>query len=126
MPAPAVLIADDDDLLRRLMQRVLEAAGMRVLTAADGEQALAVLTAEPAGIAVVVLDLTMPPHGGIETAQRVLSMRPGIGVVLTSGLPPEAAVSELLAKYRGVFLRKPFAPQALGRTVGELIARGGA
>lgn len=123
MSAPAVLIADDDDLLRRLMQRVLEAGGMRVLTASDGDAAHAVLAAAPADVAVVVLDLVMPPHAGAATVQRLLAARPGVGLVLTSGLPPDAAVSELLARHDGVFLRKPFAPQDLRAAVGDLLAR---
>ena len=126
MSGPAVLVADDDDLLRRLVQRVIEADGGRVLAAADGDQALAALADPAQGVAVVVLDLVMPPYDGAETVRRVLAARPGIGLVVTSGLPPGAEVSALLAANGGVFLRKPFAPQALRSAVADLLARGGA
>jgi CheY-like chemotaxis protein len=120
---PAVLIAEDDDLLRRLMQRVLESSGFRVLAVADGDAALAALAAGSGDIAAVVLDLVMPPHGGLETLARLLEIQPGLGIVLTSGLPPEKEVSALVAKQRAVFLQKPFAPEALRRAVGDLVAR---
>ncbi len=126
MTGPAVLVADDDDLLRRLVQRVLEADGVRVLPAADGDQALAAVADPAQGVTVVVLDLVMPPYDGDETVRRMLAVRPGIGLLLTSGLPPDAGVSALLAAHGGVFLRKPFAPQALRSAVADLLARGGA
>jgi len=123
VPASVVLIADDEELLRQLMQRVLESSGFRVLAVADGDAALAALAAAPGDIAVVVLDLVMPPRGGLETLARLLEIRPGLGIVLTSGLPPEKEVIALVAKQRAVFLKKPFAPEALRRTVGNLMAR---
>ena len=123
MPASVVLIADDDELLRQLMQRVLESSGFRVLAVADGDAALAALAAAPDEIAVVVLDLVMPPHGGLEKLACLLEIRPGVGVVLTSGLPPEKEVSLLFAKQHAVFLKKPFAPEALRSVVGNLVGQ---
>jgi DNA-binding NtrC family response regulator len=123
VPASVVLIADDDELLRQLMQRALESRGFSVLAVTDGDAALAALAAAPDDIAVVVIDLVMPPHGGLETLARLLEIRPGLGVVLTSGLPPEKEVSLLVAKQRAVFLKKPFAPEALRSAVGNLVAR---
>lgn len=116
---PAVLIADDESILRRLMRRVLESCGLAVQEAADGDEAIDVLRASGA-IDVVVLDLLMPPHGGLLTLQRVLALRPDVGVVLTSGLPPEPEVGALLRAHRGLFLQKPFAPEALKRAVSSL------
>jgi len=123
VPESVVLIADDDELLRQLMQRVLESRGFSVLAVADGDAALAALAAAPDDIAVVVLDLVMPPHGGLETLARLLEIRPGLGIVLTSGLPPEKEASLLVAKQHAAFLKKPFAPEALRRVVGNLVAR---
>jgi DNA-binding NtrC family response regulator len=122
-PGPAVLIADDEPLLRRLMKRVLETSDLRVITAADGDEALAALLAEPHQIRVIVIDLVMPPDGGLEVLQRMLKIRPDLGVVLTSGLPPEAAADALVMTRRASFLQKPFAPEALRRAVAELLTQ---
>jgi CheY-like chemotaxis protein len=113
----AVLIADDESLLRRLMKRVLEASGHRVLVAGDGEEALALLSAEREGIGVIVLDLLMPPFEARETLRRLLAVCPDVGIVLTSGLVPDPALQELVAKHGGLYLQKPFAPEALRRAV---------
>jgi CheY-like chemotaxis protein len=112
-----VLIADDEALLRRLMTRVLESSGCRVQEAANGDEALALVGTEADGIDVVVLDLGMPPHGGLETLERILALRPHMGIVLTSGLPPDPSLDGFIAEKRGVFLQKPFAPEALRRAV---------
>jgi CheY-like chemotaxis protein len=124
-PASAVLIADDESLLRRLMKRVLESSGHRVLAVGDGDEALAALAAGPDEISVVVLDLLMPPHGGLETLRRMLKIRPDVGIVLTSGLPPEKALDALASEHGAIFLQKPFAPEALRVAVAELQARSG-
>lgn len=120
---PAVLIADDEPMLRRLMKRVLESNGFRVVTAADGDEALAALANDPVGIGVVVIDLVMPPLGGLETLTRMQKIRPDVGIVFTSGLPPEPAVDALVARHRAVFLQKPFAPDALRTIVARLFHR---
>jgi DNA-binding NtrC family response regulator len=112
-----VLIADDEALLRRLMTRVLEADGHRVQEATNGDEALAALDATPDGIDVVVLDLGMPPHGALETLERMLALRPHVGIVLTSGLPPDPSLDGFISEKRCVFLQKPFAPEALRRAV---------
>lgn len=119
----SVLIADDESILRRLMRRVLEAGGLEVLEAADGEEALEALRAGAGSIDVVVLDLLMPPHGGPQTLERVLALHPGVGVVLTSGLPPEPEVDQLLGRHRALFLQKPFVPEALQQAVLSLSPR---
>lgn len=127
MPAPAgptVLVADDEPLLRGLMQRILAAHGCRVLAAADGDEALAAVASEPHGVDVVVLDLVMPHDGGAATLQRIVALQPDIGIVLTSGLPPDPSAAALLRRPRAVFLQKPFAPEALRRAVAELGRRG--
>jgi DNA-binding NtrC family response regulator len=120
--APAVLIADDDDLLRRLMQRVLETSGHRVLVASNGDDAVSALASAPGEIGVAVLDVLMPPHGALATMARLREIRPGVGIVLTSGLPAQQSVAALVAERRAVFLQKPFAPEALRRAVRVLLA----
>lgn len=119
-----VIVADDEPLVRRLTSRVLENAGFQVVAVADGDAALQASERDEKGIRAVVLDLRMPPRGGAATLAELLRRRPGLGVVLTSGVAPEPAVSALLAQHKGVFLHKPFAPAALVRAVEQVLARG--
>ena len=78
-PAPqlltlTVLVVDDDDVVHRIMARKLEQAGYRVLTAADGEEALTVLEQSDIEVHLVVCDLLMPRLDGFEFAERLAAL----------------------------------------------------
>jgi len=122
---PAVLVADDEPLLQRLIERVLAGAGYPVVVAADGDAAVRCVERPQPGAAIgaVVLDVTMPPHGGDEALARIVALRPDVGVVLTSGAALGPALRAALDRHRGVFLRKPFAPGALLGAIDESLRR---
>jgi two-component system response regulator AtoC len=68
-----VLIVDDELNIRRVLAAMLKRDGYEVTTAADGEQALAVLQRSP--VHVVVTDLVMPRLGGMQLLERALRRR---------------------------------------------------
>lgn len=108
------LVVDDEEQLLRLTSRVLERAGHRVLTAASAELARELFAAEAEAIDLVLLDVVMPRgDGAAKLMPEMLSRRPGLRVILTSGdeLPDELRAR--LERVRGGFLRKPFAPRTL-------------
>ena len=98
-----VLVAEDDDQVREVAAEMLRDAGFRVLAAADGRQALALLE-RGEKVDVLFSDVVMPGGiSGVELARRVRSSRPEIGILLASGyaaqeLRGEAPDFELLAK----------------------------
>jgi two-component system C4-dicarboxylate transport response regulator DctD len=108
----AVLVADDEAILQRLVARVLERAGFEVVTVADGAAAVAVFEREPHRFGAVVLDVGMP-RGGAEALRAILERRADVPIVLTSGSDPDPSLRALLAARSGIFLAKPFAPDAL-------------
>jgi two-component system cell cycle sensor histidine kinase/response regulator CckA len=108
-----ILVADDEAILQRLIRRVLERAGFGVVAVGDGDAALEALAADPARFAAVVLDVTMPPHGGEVTLERMLALRSDLSVVLVSGAEMGRSLAERLRACGGQFLPKPFAPDAL-------------
>jgi len=121
--ASAVLVADDETILHRLLTRVLQRAGFAAVIATDGETAVARLAEAPERFAAVVLDATLPPRGG-EAALRALWERRGdLGVVLISGADPDAALRTLVAEHGGEFLAKPFPPEALLKAVERVASR---
>ncbi|MBI4747391.1 MAG: response regulator [Acidobacteria bacterium] len=69
-----VLIADDDEVTRTLVQLSLERAGYEVIVTCDGEEALAALKADDA-IRIVVSDWEMPRLNGVELCQKVRAFR---------------------------------------------------
>jgi DNA-binding NtrC family response regulator len=96
-----VLIVDDEEALRNLLQDALERYGYMVLTARNGVEALAAYAAYPQTIDLLISDIKMPEMSGIELAKRILTTRSGIRILLMSGTtsPPSTRVP---------FLWKPF------------------
>lgn len=95
-----LLVADDDKFFRQVVARFLEAQGYAVVTAANGEEALAAAAAE--GPALAVLDVALPLVPGDEVARRLPA---GLPVVFVSGRDLDRLEGLDGARYRR--LRKP-------------------
>lgn len=113
MPAPGpehVLLIDDDELSRAVLELHLVAAGYRVTEAESGETALALLQAESADFDLILSDLQMPGLHGPALAEQLRKV-PGatFPVLAMSGSQPAA---ERYVGYDG-FLLKPFTPEEL-------------
>jgi CheY-like chemotaxis protein len=85
---PVVLLAEDHEEVRRMMQRILEREGWRVLAATTGPEALALWdTTGP--VTLLLTDLEMPGGmHGTELADELLRRQPGLRVIYTSGVDP--------------------------------------
>ena len=79
----AVLIVDDEAVIRRSLRRRLRYEGWRVSEAASGPEALAALEKEPADL--VILDIKMPGMDGMEVLQKIRAESPGVAVVMHTG-----------------------------------------
>jgi DNA-binding NtrC family response regulator len=116
-----VLIAEDEAMLRVIAVEMLEDAGFTVFQAADGEEALRILKANP-GIQVLVSDIKMPRMDGYALAVAGITLRPELKILLMTGYaqdPPPA-----LLKAREIkTLHKPFNLERLSELVGEMMAR---
>jgi signal transduction histidine kinase/ActR/RegA family two-component response regulator len=116
----SVLLAEDEDAVRKLTRMALEGCGYVVTEAPDGETALDLITpGRP--LDLLVTDLTMPGMGGRELATRVRAARPEVGVVFISGYASD--IARLDAVPGAVFLAKPFTPGDLLKAAGKAIAR---
>jgi CheY-like chemotaxis protein len=85
-----VLCVDDEAVGLQVRKILLERAGYRVLTAADGPSGLEIFSSEP--VEVVVLDYSMPGMHGGEVAVRMRQVKPAVPILLLSaymGLSPE-------------------------------------
>jgi two-component system response regulator AtoC len=112
-----VLIVDDELNIRRVLAAMLKRDGYDVTTAADGEQAMAVLQRTP--VHVVVTDLVMPRLGGMELLERVRAEYPDIPVILiTAHGTVDSAVAALKA---GAFdyVTKPFEQEELRKVIAK-------
>jgi nitrogen-specific signal transduction histidine kinase/CheY-like chemotaxis protein len=112
-PVQAILVADDEPAVLALIRSVLSEGNYEVIGAADGRAAVAQFTAAPNRVALALLDLTMPVMGGEETAARLRALRPELPIIITSGYSETEARDRFGGSGMGIFLQKPFAPDAL-------------
>jgi len=117
-----VLVAEDDEDLRRLMVQVLSRNGYRVLTAESGELALDVARGFDGAIDLLVSDVEMSELPGPELAASLQRENPSLRILLTSG-SAEATVLRDLLPGTSAFLPKPFRPSALIDHVHDLLSR---
>jgi DNA-binding NtrC family response regulator len=108
----AILLAEDEDAIRWLGRRYLEADGWAVLEARDGEEALEIIGAHQAPLRLVVTDLNMPKVSGRELAEVLSIFRPGLPVLGITGF-----LSAVSHDRRLPILPKPFTPGSLLQAV---------
>jgi len=120
---PRVLIADDEPQLLRVLIRVLERQGYTVISAPDGKVALEALRETSEAIDAIVIDAAIGPKGAGAVLEVLAAEQPQIGVIVTSGDQlPDSLRSRLLAS-NGIFLLKPFLPNALVEAVEDSIVK---
>ena len=116
-----VLLGEDGEALREVLQRVLEVLGYNVCVASDGEEALAVSAAHEGPIHILVTDVVMPNMGGRELALELWKTRPETRVLFMSGYTEDAILHQGLRKSTVGFIGKPFRPDFLASKVREML-----
>jgi PAS domain S-box-containing protein len=119
-----VVIAEDEDGLRGLLDRVLARNGYQVLTARNGVEALEAARSRRGEVALLLTDLVMPRMAGAELAERLARDRPGMKVLFMTGHPDEALVEGRLVEGDVELIHKPFTPDDLLGRVRQLLGRG--
>lgn len=118
---PLVVVADDDALLRSLVEFKLKSRGYRVVTAGDGTEALATIAREHPDL--VVLDAMMPGADGFEVLRRMkgemgLTATP---VVMLTARKLESDIVGALQLGASDYLVKPFIPEELAMRIARLL-----
>jgi CheY-like chemotaxis protein len=117
-----ILLVEDADALRQLAALTLSENGYRVLQASNGRDALALVQHHHGLLDLLITDVVMPHMAGPELAQRLQSLRPGLGVLFLSGYNDSRLISAGIEHEQVELLTKPFAPQELSARVATLIA----
>jgi PAS domain S-box-containing protein len=120
-----ILVVEDEESVRSLARRVLEQAGFQVQVACHGREGVAVFAQYQDKIRGVVLDLTMPHMDGLEVAQRLKALRPGVPILLMSGYNDQEIAKRLAEIGVAGFLQKPFRPSDLITRVCQMLAEQG-
>jgi len=103
-----VLVVDDEQIVRELCEEALQHLGYRVLSAADGLEALEVFQENIQAIDCVLLDLMMPRMNGVAAFAELRRLKPGIRVILCSGYSEQEATQRFQGQGLAGFLQKPF------------------
>ena len=120
--SPAVLFVDDEEIIRRIGEKILSREGFQVILASDGSEAVGTYEQNRQRIKCVVLDLVMPKMDGMQAFRMLRKSSPGLGIILTTGYGEDEIRKRFgTLKLQG-FLRKPFTASALVGMVREAIA----
>ncbi len=116
-----ILVAEDEQIVRALIRKVLEQAGYTVLLGDGGTEALQLAERHSGPIHLLVTDVVMPGMSGRELARRLLARRPDTKVLFLSGYADDAVERHGVLEPGTAFMQKPFTPGALATRVREVL-----
>ena len=110
---PTVLVVDDEELIRSLVRRFLEADGYSVVEAASGSEALQIAKTHVVSLRLLITDMLMPEMSGAELAERAARLSPRLRMIFMSGYTGETNLEEALQARSAMLIQKPFSRVAL-------------
>jgi two-component system, cell cycle sensor histidine kinase and response regulator CckA len=115
--ADEILVIEDDDAIRRIMELILGTSGYAITLAEDGSQGLSLLRANPGRFPLVITDLNMPGISGLDLIRELRASAPSAKIIVQSGLP------DAIQDTDGVeVLSKPISAERLIQTVHRVLA----
>ncbi|OPZ60836.1 MAG: Blue-light-activated protein [Deltaproteobacteria bacterium ADurb.Bin510] len=116
-----ILFVDDEQALVELEQQLLEDLGYRVSAFCSSRDALTAFRSDPDGFDLVITDQTMPGLTGLELAEALLEIRPGIPIILCSGFSESLSRERLERLGVRLFLPKPVIATRLTQALREIL-----
>ena len=119
-----VLVVEDEQLMRRLLERILSRYDTSVLLAADGEEALEIYRHHRGEIDVVLLDLGLPKMSGWEVFNNLKQENPDLCIVVASGYMEPEVKSRMHDAGVEHFIEKPYRLDRLVQTLYGVMEHG--
>ena len=117
-----ILLVEDEDMVRKLAERVLREYGYSVLLSTCGPEALELVEKHSEPIRLMITDVIMPGGmNGKQLADRLVKARPGVKILYISGYADGSLFSREEQEARINLLEKPFSPLVLVQKVRELL-----
>ncbi len=116
-----LLVVDDYEMVRNTCKTTVEHLGFRVLTAADGEEAVRVFREHADEITCVILDLTMPRMDGVAAFNELRRIKPGVKTILSSGYNEQEAIQRFGEEGIAGFIQKPYRIASLRATLKRVL-----
>jgi CheY-like chemotaxis protein len=120
-PSGSILLVEDNDNLRNLLQRTLEGGGFSVLSASDGAEALRLCQQHDGAISLTVSDIVMPQLNGLQMTEQIRAARPKMKFLFITGFADEFPELRELIKNGADVLEKPFLPSELMGKVEKML-----
>jgi two-component system, cell cycle sensor histidine kinase and response regulator CckA len=121
---PVILVVDDDSIFRGFCQATLQYLGYTVLAASSGEEGIEMLAGEGDRIGLVILDLLLPDITGKKMYERITDIRPGMPVIISTGLDIDSARDVFEGLDPSRFIMKPFSIRSLSAAIRNTLNSG--
>ncbi len=115
-----VLVVDDEPQVLSIIKSLLDHHGCNVLSADKGQEALEIIERHKADLDLVILDIQMPDMTGDKVYIRLKEIKPGLNVLISSGLEEYTALKNILLDPKDKFIKKPFRMSDLMLKIKEL------
>jgi len=117
-----ILLVEDDDSVRAVIQAMLEDSGYKLLEARDGEEALQINREHDGNIDLLLSDVVMPGMSGRELAIEMVKLNPRLTVLFMSGYTDNAIHHHGVLDPDIAYIEKPFSPATLTRKIREVLS----
>jgi PAS domain S-box-containing protein len=116
-----ILLVDDEEILVKMIGRMLEGLGYRVTTSTDCADAISLMANDPDLFGIVITDYTMPLMTGVALKNEIRKIRPDIPIILCTGYSER--ISEEKAKAMGIqaFMMKPLSTRSIANTIRKIL-----
>ena len=118
-----ILVVDDEDIIREFIKGMLSDAGVHVLEARDGQEAIQVFHDHCHSIDLVILDMIMPGIKGDEVLKEIRAIRPDAKVIVSSGFMSEEQRDNLKEYRVDAYLDKPYRDKDVMRTIMDILSK---
>jgi PAS domain S-box-containing protein len=119
-----ILLVDDDDALRGVVEEILRKSGYRVISAANAGEALLASEQCAGTIHLLLTDVVMPQMSGPELAKRLGSLRPDMKLLCMSGYTDDSIVRHGVLESQIAYVQKPLMPETLLAKVRDVLENG--
>jgi two-component system, cell cycle sensor histidine kinase and response regulator CckA len=118
-----ILVVDDEDIIREFVKGLLTDAGVHVLEARDGKEAIQLFHEHCHSIDLVILDMIMPGIKGDEVLKEIRVIRPETKVIVSSGFMSEEQRDNLKEHRVDAYLDKPYRDKDVMRTILDILSK---
>jgi signal transduction histidine kinase/CheY-like chemotaxis protein len=117
-----LLLVESEHLTRSMSRKLLETGGYRVLTAADGKEAVDLYHEHRLEVGLVIVDTVLSDRRWQEVVEKIRSIDPAVRILLAAGNTTETNIKEAIDKYRVEFIQKPFRMNSILEKVNTMLS----